>query len=311
MSAPTQNYHLDGNGDYFSGADHAAWDIASAATFGLWILRDPTQDKTVAYLLDRQNTFSVYIDADNRVNFVVSGATGTLRSNHRIKPEHIYFIVVQAMEVGTSLYMAIYINGALDNHQILTSAAWPAGTDTAIYVGAEHTPAYYFKGHISSVLGTSDQLSPGEIAEIYNSASGQITDLSTAASHTIIIDVDTEGDLVNAGTGTNPFVATNAVARSYMGLWQSHSRNGRMILVPEGETKYATYKHLLLQAIHWYGDTIMDGDAFELLDKNSGLIFKGIATSDDTGETWYFDNKPCEGLTINALGHGVLEIELA
>lgn len=311
MAAPKACYLFDGDGDSVTGADNAAWDIASAASFGLWFRRDYDDLNTVSYLIHGQNRFSLYIDATNHLCWTISGATGTLRSNARIGSEHLYFVVVTGVEVGTALHMAIYINGALDNHQILAASAWPAATTTALFVGSDHTPANLFKGTISSILGTSDQLNTVEIQQIYDSATGQITDLATILSHTVIIDVDTEGDLANAGTGTNPFTATNAVARTYMDLWQSHSLHDGCIRVPEAETGYNTRKKVTVRGIRWWGDTIADGDLLLIENWDGSDNFQTYALADDTGGYWVFEDRDFDGLKVTTLAHGLISIEVA
>jgi hypothetical protein len=306
MSAPTQCYYFDGAGDYVTVADHANFDVTAALSVGCWLRRDPDDFNTASYLMHRASTFSLFLDEFNRVGFWISGVSPVLYSNHRIGPEHIAFVAAVAVEAGAHLFMQIFVNGKLDSAQWVSSAALPAGNANPVVFGYDGA-GNYFKGSLSSFFMTSDQVTPQELKAIYESDSGQVTGFLD----NIIIDIDTEGDLVNNESTTVPDgVATNAVPRTYMDLWQSHSKNNGIIVIPEAETLYNTRKQVVLKSIHWHGDTIVALDQLVLQNWAGSSVWSHQTPTNDTGGYWTFDDWKLDGLRIATLGHGIVHIEV-
>lgn len=307
MASPTQCYLLDGTGDYISLADDAGFDVDTYVSIGMWIYRDYDDLGTVSTLLHRASSYTVDIDTDNRVRFTISGA-GTIKSKGKVPAESETFIVCTAAESGTSLLMKIYLGGLLDTSETILTAAFPAANANALYIGGAAAGADPLKGTISSILMTSDALTAAEINSIWSSTTGQITDLATADN--VVIDIDTEGDLANAGTAGNGTAEGDAVARTYMSLWQSAVKNGGVITIPEAETKYLTRKKVVVKAIRWEGENIADGDDLQLKDYDGGSKLHYHALAADEGGYWAFDEPIWHGLYIYLLDHGKLEIEL-
>ena len=198
MAAPIQSYLLDGNSDYITLVDHADFDAGTYLSLGMWF-RPDYDVANDAYLYHRQSTFSMYLTQNKRVAFFISGA-GTLISSSPLVVEKKNFVVCTAAESGSDLLMKIYIDGVLDASSTLYSAAMPAAAATGVYIGAFETPANYLKGTVSSIFMTNDLVTGAEVATIFNHASGQ----ATGNINALVIDIDTEGDLVNAGVSKAP-----------------------------------------------------------------------------------------------------------
>ena len=303
MAAPTQCYYLDGTGDYVTGTDDAAWDITSATGLGMWICRDHDDLENVV-LLDRANMIEFGYSAGHPY-ITVEGA-GTLRANNvKLPKERPIMVSAVAYESGSDLYLELYVGEDQVATGTILSAAFPAATNTAIFVGSDSSAANALKGSVSSIFMTSDRVYHSELKTIFESSAGQATDVLD----NLVIDVDTEGDLANAGTGTDPFTAGgNAVPRTYMNIFQSMAGT-RVIHIPEAETKYVISHKILPTYLKWHGDTIADGDTLQLKDKNGKVLFTYVSILDDQGGIWYFDHDTCwDGLNISTLGHGLLEI---
>jgi len=302
MSAPTSCYLFDGTGDLITLIDDAGYDVTSAVSVGCWVCRDYDDLNTHSHLMHRATTLSLEIDDDNRVLWSIYAATPLVtKSFLTIPAEKPVFIAAVAYESGTSLVTQIWIDGKLDKTETFLLAALPAAAATVFYMGCDATPMANFKGTMSSWFMTSDRVTAAEMAAIYAAVPGQATGLVDA----LVIDIDCEGDLVNAGTGPDG-TATNAVLRTYMTLWQSCA-NG-IIYIPEAETKYNTQKQVVLQKIVWDGGEIADEDVLAITDWNGNRILSYVAKAADTGGIFYYANRVVRGLKIATLGHGTLEI---
>lgn len=307
MSAPTQCYLFDGTGDYITVADNADFDVDTYISVGCWVSRDYDDLNDNSYLMHRASTFSLQIDDDNKVLWSIHAATPMVhKSIGTIPAEAVTLIVATAEESGTSLITKIYINGTLDSTETFLASAMPAAAATAMYFGCDATPGGNpFKGTMSSFFMTSDAITAAEVLDLYTRSDGQ----ATSALDNLVVDIDTEGDLANAGSAGNG-TATNAVARTYMNLWQSMSKNGGTIVIPEAETGYLTQKPIAVKSIHWEGENIADGDDLQLKDYAGGSKFHHHALAADEGGTWAFGDKFWSGLYIYLLDHGKLEIEV-
>jgi hypothetical protein len=307
MAAPTQCYLLDGTGDYISLADNAGFDVDTYVSIGLWIHRDYDNLDTITGLFHRASSYSVWIDSDNKVVFEISGAEA-IKSKGTIPAEKEIFIVCTAEESGSDLIMKIYLGGLLDTSQTILSATMAAANANVIAIGSLAAGASPLKGTISSIFMTSDAVTAAEVNSIWSSTSGQITDLASADNE--VIDIDCEGDLVNAGTAGNGTAQGNAALRTYMSLQQSAVKNGGTIVVPEAETGYRTSKRIVMKSIRWEGENIADGDVVTLKTIDGGTPFSYHALAADEGGYWAFDEPIWNGLHVYALGHGKLEIEI-
>ena len=307
MAAPTQCYLFDGTGDLITLIDDAAWDVTSAVSVGCWVMRDYDDLDTHSHLMHRATTLSLEIDDDNRVLWSIYAATPLVtKSFLTIPAEKPVFIAAVAYESGTSLVTQIWIDGKLDKTETFLAAALPAAAATVFYMGCDATPTANFKGTMSSWFMTSDQVTAAEIAAIYAATPGQATGLVD----NLLIDIDCEGDLVNAGTGPNG-TATNAVLRTYMNIWQSMGKNYGTVVIPEAETGYSTHKPVKLKWIHWEGENIADGDDLQLGDYSGASKFHHHAVAADEGGTWAFDDEVWRGFQVLLLDHGKLEIQFA
>ena len=305
MAAPQNCYILDGVGDYISLADHGDFDVDTYVSIGMWIYRDYDDLKTVSTLLHRASSYTVSINSENRVVFTVSGA-GSIQSNGKIPAEKEVFVVCTAAESGTSLIMKIYLGGLLDNSETILLATMPAANANALTIGSGVAGATPLKGTISSIFLTSDAITAAEVGAIWSSTAGQ----ATGVVDNLIIDIDCEGDLANAGTAGNGTAQGNAALRTYMSLWQSAVKNGGTIVVPEMETGYLTHKKVVMKSIRWEGESIADGDDLQLKTYDGGVPLHYHALAADEGGYWAFDEAIWNGLYISLLDHGKLEIEI-
>lgn len=309
MAAPTQCYKLDGTGDYISLADNAGFDVTSAVSIGAWVYRDYDDLDTVSYILARASSYELYINADNEPEFTISGATTLVAHGYKIPAESPMFIVGVAYEDGTTLYMEIYLNGVRVANTSLT-AALPAANANDLYIGSDSTPGSdLLKGTISSIFMTSDQVTATEVKTIYDHSSGQ----ATGNVDNLVIDIDTEGDLVNAGSAGNGTGQGNAAARTYLGFWQSIEKNGGTFVAPEAETGYLTHNRVVVKRIHWEGENITDGDNLRLQDYSGRTRYHFHAVAADTGTVREFGGDVGEvwiGFQVSLLDNGKLEVEI-
>ncbi|KKL09419.1 hypothetical protein LCGC14_2566070 [marine sediment metagenome] len=303
MAAPIQSYLLDGNSDYITLVDHADFDAGTYLSLGMWF-RPDYDVANDAYLYHRQSTFSMYLTQNKRVAFFISGA-GTLISSSPIVVEKKNFVVCTAAESGSDLLMKIYIDGVLDTSSTLYSAAMPAAAATGVYIGAFETPANYLKGTVSSIFMTNDLVTGAEVATIFGHASGQ----ATGNINALVIDIDTEGDLVNAGTAGNGTAQGTAVARTYMDFGQ---QDVNVWHIPAAEAGYNTQKKVILSQIEHLGDDIADGSQVTIKDWADNVIWDHYAFAAHQGEVKYFaaGGEIFQGLKIVTLGAGQLLINI-
>lgn len=309
MASPTQSYILDGVGDYITLADNAGFDVSTYVSIGMWIVRDYDDLNSVSELLYRQASYDVKIEAENQIRFTISGA-GVLDSKGKIPADKPVFVVCTAEESGTSLVMKIYLGGILDNSVTIPTAAMPAANANALSIGGGAAGANPLKGTISSIFLTSDAITAAEVKTIFTSSAGQ----ATGVLDNLVIDIDTEGDLVNAGSAGNGTAQGNAAARTYMHLFQA-LKDGS-IIIPEAETGYVVGKPVVVKGILWDGENIADGDQLTLKDRSGtntliNYYAKEIITAAGDVGVWKEFPQPLvwgKGFKVSTLSHGTVQI---
>lgn len=328
MAAPTQSYILDGSGDYITVADHGDFDCATHISMGLWFRMDGDQHDThycPVYLMARESWFDLYLERTSppgngrkylgaeayRVVWNVEGKA-TIRSNvdydestcygGLVVPEKRHFVCAVATESGTSLILSIYIDGKLAATKTFSSTTLPAAAATAIYIGADHDGDKELKGTVSSIFMTDDLVTAAEISTIFASASGQ----ATGVLDNLVIDIDTEGDLVNAGSAGNGTANGNAAARTYMDLWQG-GYPCKQAVIPSAETGYYTAQRLMPQEFRWVDATTADHNCI-LKDGNGIIIWDSECDGADFVDSlvWPIDGSPIRGLDVDTLDSGLL-----
>ena len=305
MGVPTQSVWLDGDSDYISLVDNAAFDEDTACAMGLWICIDDDATAADAYLLDRTASYSLYLDESCRPVFLINSTTTI--APIKLKKDKPYLVMANVYESGDDLVVEIFVNENLVKTQTHYATTMPAANANAFYIGADGGAASFFKGKVSSIFMTSDRVYGEELRTMFRSTTGQATD----TLDNLVIDIDCEGDVVNAGSAGNGTAQGTAVNVTYLHVFQSLGTDGRTILVPAGDPYYRTARKLCPSRVTWTGDDIADGDTLDIKDSNGNLKLRYHSILDHQGGTWYFDDMTIwDGLDVETTSKGSGEVQI-
>lgn len=305
MTLPTQSVWLDGDSDYISLADNAAFDEDTACAMGLWFCMDDDASDADAYLLDRTSSYSLYLDDKQRLTGVVGSST--IRSKKKLKKDKPYFVALNMYESGSDLVLELFVDDQMIETQTFAGTTMPAANANAFYIGADGGAASFLKGKVSSIFMTSDRVYAQELYDMVRSATPQATD----NLDNLVIDIDTEGDVANAGSAGNGTLGGTAAQVTYLHIFQSLGSGGRTLFVPAGEPYYRTSKKLCPARVTWAGDDIADGDTLCIKDKNGNVKLQYYSILDDQGGTWYFDDTTIwDGLDVETTSKGSGEVQI-
>lgn len=238
---------FDGTDDEIAVADNAAYDVTAAMSFHLWFRRDYAD--SVPTLVKRANTITIAINADDRLVVTVSGVTAV--TSKLAVPKQVWHAVgIVVYESGTTLNFEFYYKGIPHEVQSVATAAMPAATNTAFYIGSASS-ASFFNGRMTNFVSTSDRLTASEIATIY-------------ASGMLVQDVaDYDGDMIclpfNDGSGTtldNDGLAGVDGTAAGTPVWLNGTgaslQFNPMILKDQGDELYGD---ILIDKVVWYAPT--------------------------------------------------------
>ena len=305
MGVPTQSVWLDGDSDYISLVDNAAFDEDTACAMGLWICIDDNASDAAAYLLDRTNSYSLYLDDHQRLVGLVGSST--IRSPMKLKKDQPYLVAMNMYESGDDLVLELFVNDIMVKTQTFAATTMPAANANAFYIGADGGAASFFKGKVSSIFMTSDRVYYKELTDMHDSTTGQATD----SLDNLVIDIDTEGDVVNDGTAGNGTAQGTAVPVTYLHITQSLGSGGHTLYMPAGEPYYRWSRKLCVARVTWAGDDIADGDTLCVKDKEGNIQLQYFSILEDQGGTWYFDDTTIwNGLDLETTSKGSGEVQI-